>query len=539
MGAVVKPRVRVGTDGVVRGLVPTTLPTTSPQHRAQFFNAPASGGASSLFAWRPALRDARDDVASAYVLAAARAIDTLHNSGWIAGAVEQAVASTVGVSLRLQARPDRTVLGWSDAEAERWTDIVERRWTLWSENPVECDAAGTHTIGQLTAQVLRCWFAYGEAFSLLPAQRRPYALTRTKVQLVPPHKVPQDNDDLMRIFQGVRIDGYGFPVAYRFVREDRNYTRETVDISARDGAGRPQVIHIFEGLPGQVRGITPLAPVLRIVRQFDQLADATLTAALVQAIFAATIESEAPTEQVLQALQDEIEQGQKQGIGGAGIKDYLAVKAEWYDITKINLGNSGRVAHLFPGETLKFNRSEHPNDTYEAFAKFLLREIARCLGLTFETLTGDYTGATYSSVRMATAENWPILLNRRTNICGRFLQQVYEAWLDEEISSGRIPFPGGYMAFVAQRSAACAADWRGPAKPQADDLKSAKAHEIYKRLGVMTDEMICSDLGVDYADVYEQRRREQEMRKRLGLPEGDTLAPEPEGDDLVNEEQEE
>src|SRR5690606_12133074 len=167
-------------------------------------------------------------------------------------------------------------------------------------------------------------------------------------------------DDLSRLYQGVRIDDFGLPLAYR-IKRDR-LINDTVDIAARDGAGRPQVIHVFEGAAGQVRGITPLAPVLRVVRQFDQLADATLTAALIQAIFAATIESEAPTEQMLQALQDQDEQGTS-----GDIFDFFGAKEAWYRSTKIDLGVVGRIAHLFPGEALKFNRSEHPNDTYEAF----------------------------------------------------------------------------------------------------------------------------------------------------------------------------
>ncbi|WP_276200584.1 phage portal protein [Chelatococcus sp. XZ-Ab1] len=504
------------------------MPPSSPGMSAQYFRTPTTGSGAALFAWRPALRDARDDVRSAYLEAAARAIDTLHNSGWIAGAVEQSIVSTIGVGLRLSAMPDRKALGWSDEQAEDWIDTVERRWIMWSESPVECDAAGTHTIGQLTAQVLRSHFAYGEALVLLPAIDRPISLTRTKVQIVPPHRLVQDSDDLSRLYQGVRIDDFGLPLAYR-IKRDR-LINDTVDIAARDGAGRPQVIHVFEGAAGQVRGITPLAPVLRVVRQFDQLADATLTAALIQAIFAATIESEAPTEQMLQALQDQDEQGTS-----GDIFDFFGAKEAWYRSTKIDLGVVGRIAHLFPGEALKFNRSEHPNDTYEAFAKFLLREIARCLGMTFETLTGDYTGATYSSVRMATAEIWPIILARRANVCGRFLQHVYEAWLEEEIEAGRIEFPGGLMGFLANRPAAVAADWRGPAKPQADDLKAAKAHQTYKELGVVSDEMICADLGVDWEDVYEQRAREMAKRKKLGLPEGNTLAPDPVGDKLVTE----
>lgn len=531
MASAAKPRVRVRTDGTIIGLVGETLPPTSPQHVARYFMSPASGGASALFAWRPALRDARDDVYEAWVSAAARAIDTLHNSGWIAGAVDQAVASTIGESLRLSARPDRPVLGWTDDEAEAWSDLVERRWIMWSERPIECDAAGKNTIGQLTAQVLRSHYAYGEALALLPSIRRPFATTKTKVQLIPAHKLVQDTEDSIRLFQGVRLDLFGMPISYRIER-DRLF-KDKVDIAARDRVGRPQVIHVFEGDVGQTRGITPMAPVLRIVRQFDQLADATLTAALIQAIFAATVESEAPTEQMLQSLQDPGEQGTQ-----GGIMDLFGAKAAWYQSTKIDLGVVGRIAHMFPGEKLTLNRAEHPNETYEPFAKFLLREIARCLGVTFETLTGDYTGATYSSVRMATAEIWPITLRRRGNICGRFLQAVYEAWLEEEIEAGRIPFPDGLPGFLANRAAACAAEWRGPAKPQADDLKSAKAHETYKRLGVMTDEMICAELGVDYTDVYEQRAREKKLREKLGLPEGDALIPPADNDVAEDDEKE-
>lgn len=530
MNAQTKPRIRVGTDGKVIGAVPQT----SPQHSAQYFGSPGSGGSAALFAWRPALRDARDDVAHSYLEAAARAIDALHNSGWIAGAVDQAVASTIGTGLRLSPRPDRIALGWDEKQANEWTSAVERRWILWSENPIECDAAGKHTMGELTAMELKTWYAYGEVTGLLPSVRRNISQSKTKVQLVLPHRLVQDTEPLSRVFQGVRSDALGLPLSYRFMQD--GIFRQTVDIAAHDGVGRPQVFHIYQGAPSQVRGITPFAPVLRVLRQYDQLADATLTAALIQALFAATIESEAPTETLLQSLQDPTEQ---EGGAGSPAESLFGFKQAWYNQTKLDLGVGGRIAHLFPGESLKMNRSEHPNDTYEAFTKFLLREIAACLGMTVETLTGDYTGATYSSVRMSTAEKWPITLMRRASICGRFLQHVYEAWLEEEIERGTIPFPGGPRAFRAQRAEACSADWRGPPKPQADDLKSAKAHEIYKRMGVASDEMICNDLGVDWEDVYDQRAREVTKRAELDLPDGDTMTPDPVGDVLVTQDEKE
>jgi capsid protein len=49
--------------------------------------------------------------------------------------------------------------------------------------------------------------------------------------------------------------------------------------------------------------------------------------------------------------------------------------------------------------------------------------------------------------------------------------------------------------------------------------------------------MICNDLGVDVDDVYEQRSREAKKRERLGLPDGDTMTPDPIGDKLVTEDE--
>jgi capsid protein len=88
------------------------------------------------------------------------------------------------------------------------------------------------------------------------------------------------------------------------------------------------------------------------------------------------------------------------------------------------------------------------------------------MGLTYESATADYTNATYSSVRMASGEIFQITLYRRAHILGPFCTAVYEAWLEEEIETGGIPFPGGYPAFLANRTAACRADWRGTPKPR-------------------------------------------------------------------------
>lgn len=502
----------VSVPQVPRAPVPARRPSAAYMagERSPFF-----------WSWNPALREQQTDVAVAYTRAAARAIDALHNSGWLAGGIDQAIASTVGNGLRLATKPDAEALGWDHKTAQEWARKVERRWEAWADRPIECDLEGQMTIGKATAAALRSFFAYGEITAALPFVYRSGGQYGTKFQMIPPHRLSQRTEQ-DRIIQGVRVDATGFPVAYRIVEASGIRAGTEREIPARDAFGRPQFVHVFDGWPGQRRGISPLAPALKVVRQFDQLSDATLTAALIQAIFAATVKSAAPTEQVLQAFQDLAEQDG--GEPTSGMEALLAARAGWYEATKIDLGAHGKIAHLAPGDDLTFHSSQHPNDTYDPFARFLLREIARTLGITFEMLTGDYTGATYSSVRMATSEIWQIVLYRRVHILSPFLNMIYEAWLEEEIEKGLVPFPGGVDGFLNNRAAATRAHWRGPAKPQADDLKFAKAVETLRNLGVITDEWICAELGDDWEDVYDQRRREVDARAERGLPERTPVA---------------
>ena len=519
-------------------MVQTSVPTagqrfadvaSAPKPQANFMKA---GDSSFFYNWRPALRDARTDVLVSYTDAVARTVDAVHNSGWLAGCIAQSKGNIIGgTGLRLAHQPDVSVLKWDKKELDDWSRMVERRFEMWCDDKNECDANGKHSMGYIQEQAISSYYTHGEVLGLLPFIDRPNSVSRLKVKLLPAHKLVQDSSDFTGLHQGITHGAWGFPLKYRINMATSYGIEQPLDVMAYDQT-RQQVIHAFKGEVGQVRGITPFVHVLKTLRQFDQLSDATLTKALMDAIFAATIESQSPTTDVLQALQDE----EEQGIGGASMTDLLTQKAAWYENTKIDLGRSGRVAHLFPGEKLTFNNTSKFSGDYEAFVKILLRELARCMGLSFESVTGDYSGATYSSVRMSGSELWPLTLSTRKHIAARFMSEVFQTWLDDEIYSGRIEFKGGIFAYMAVRKAAARADWRGPPKPQADDLKAAKAMEVLKSLGIASDEQLCAELGTDYEDVYEQRARERDLREELDLPDGDTMAPDPAADALIADE---
>lgn len=486
---------------------------------AGYLRQPAGTRDALIIGPNPPLRDAGDDVQKSWVAAASRAIDSIHNSGWIAGLVEQQIALMIGDGLRLNYVPDMARFGWDDVQTLAWARRVEARFNDWASNPAECDAGARYTLAQMQASAIRQWFATGEFFAEYAAFARPGAETRTKVRLLPSHWCSQKSNPFSGLKQGVFLDGHGATTGFMFEVKSELGGVQEIRKAARDFYGRPIVQHVFDGVASQVRGITIFAPILRTVRNYDQLTNATLTAKLIHAIFAATIESDYPTAEVFDALRSSDEGDQD---SGDRFDDFLAQKVGWAKSVKIDLGQHGKIPHLMMGEKLRLHTSSLPSDAFESVGNFFLREIARCVGGSFADVTGDHRGESYASMKLSTGKQWPIILYRRRHIPQPFVNAAFQAWLEEDIDAGRTELPGGIDAFVANRAAICRAAWRGPARPVADEVKAAKAHEIYRNMGVVTDEMICADLGVDHDDVYEGRAKEKASRERYGIHGGIT-----------------
>lgn len=504
-------------EPIHRGMGHNGGPPMARQRDAAYFRGPAA--ASFLGGMvRPALREQSDDIRQAWQLATAHAIDRIQNSGFISGVVDAGVASVIGNGLTLAARPEREILGWSEAKAEEWSTKVEGRFKVYASAPRQCDAGARMNFAQQQIAAYKSYMFFGEILARLPMFRRDGRGPLTKVLLLPPSRLSESATDVTNwIKHGVRMDAYGAALGYIIKMTDRFGYSQDREFAAFDADGRPNVIHIFDPMVMGVRGITPLAPVLKVCAQVEQLADATLSATLLQTMFAATIRNNTPGLQAFSGLMTEDEQGQAiQKM--MDIDQFVDVRGDWYESAKLNLHQHGRVAHLFPNDELEFHEAKHPSENYDNFAGWLLREIARCAGVTYEEASGDYRGATYSSVRIGTATMWPIVMQRRQNIAGVFCQSVYEAWLEEEIGEGRIPFDGGLDGFLENKAAACAAWWNGPAAPQADDLKTARADETLLNVGATTLEAVSAKYGRDWRDDMKQRKREKDLALKLGLP---------------------
>lgn len=484
-----KPRFRVKSGAVA---FPAAAPTAVAPSRSIMRHL--RGDRSGLLNMRRAVtRDARLDVFEAAERASALALDFIHNSGWLSGAVSQIVCDTIGVELKLNCRARLKKFGYTDKQAAAWCREVEAAWLQWAWNAKECDLAGEMTIAEMSDAILRSYLAYGEGFGVLDrlTVRRRRALgvrTGLKVSLVAPHRCPRTTREFEGLEGGVFRDALRRPVRYRFKVRVGGIEQDH-DVPARD------VIHVMDRGEhlNAGRGISPMASILKVAAQSDQLADATLAVALMQQAFAAVVRSpEASTEafDAIRSLDDTDAPDGYDPILWAqtvdGVKaDLVEVWASRFDALKngsLSLTDPARVAHLGPGEELEMVTATAPHDRYVPFAQNLLREMARALGVTFESFTGDHSGATYSSVRMAVASIWPMVTRRRQRIVVPFVQSIFENWLAESIEEGRIRFKGGYQAFLRDPEAVFQAEFQGPERPSADPYKDALASKILMEL---------------------------------------------------------
>lgn len=488
--------------------------------RAQYLRDSQSGVIKTRMA---PLRESRDDIRRAWEKAAGLAVDLIQNSGRLKGAVDQVIADTVGSGLLLNPTPDLSNLGYDTEETRAFVKMVKTRWKAYARNAAECDLRGKLTVAQKADVGLRWYIAFGEVLAtnhyMGPAERAKYGIkTGTKSCLIPPSRLVQDTNDSESLFQGVYHDANGRPEAYLFSERSSGILIKK-KLAARDLKGRRQVLHLFEpNSADDVRGISVLAAAFRKHIQHEMLDDATLQTAILQTIFAATITSDKPTLdafEALEAMKSLNPEGGQQFADGYGA--YLEASLERAANSTINIGADPQISHLAPGEELNITSAGTPGGQYLPFSKSLSRDMARAIGMSYGGLTMDHTDATYSSVRMENASIWPVVVRRRSNIAAPVYQNDYEQWLDEQIGTGQIPLKGGYPAFLANRSNICSANWQGPAKPSADDLKSAKGSTERIQNGTSSIAVESADLGVDSDEIFEQRHEEHQRYLDAGM----------------------
>lgn len=478
------------------------------------------------FSWNPAIISPDRQINPVKDMADARSRDMVQNDGYAMGAVHTHRDSIVGSQFRLNAQPDYELLGADEAWSIEFQRVVESRFNLMADSQ-ECwfDAARSNTLTGLIRLGVGGFLMTGEVLAtaewLNKDPARPFS---TAIQMVSPTRLsnPDGLSDSKLLRRGVARDLFGRPtgyhirVAYPSDMFDFSDTLRWRYVPAAKPWGRKQVIHIIEQLqPDQTRGVADMVSVLKQMRMTKKFSDVVLQNAVVNATYAAAVESELPKEMVFGAM----------GAGQAGFADvlgqYMSALSE-YSNGSTNIAIDGvKMPHLFPGTKLSLKPMGTPGGVGSEFEESLLRHIASPLGLSYEQLSRDYSKTNYSSARASMSETWKFMQGRKKSVADRMATSIYILWLEEEINAGNIPLPKGMGSEIfydpVKREALCACDWIGASRGQIDELKETQAAVMRINSGLSTYEKECARLGEDFRKIFRQRSRENKLMKDLDL----------------------
>jgi len=439
-----------------------------------------------------------------------RSNDLVRNNPLASGAIGTNVAHIVGTGLTLQSRIDTSVLGMSEEQGQEWQSITELEWRMWCERPENCDACARLTFYGLQSLALRSALESGDVFAVLPMRRYRNQAYALKVQLVEAHRVVNKNNlqDTRDLAGGVEMDRNGRPIAYHILKEHpgslRMISREWDIVPAiGQASGRRNVIHLYEMLrPGQTRGVPYLAPVIEALKQLGEYSQAELDAAVVASFIALFIESES----------------------GAGFDPTVSAATGDYTPTgDVQKGSAwdgslspGLVAQLPAGTKVTSPNLGRPNASFEPFVNAFVRYVGVGLGLPYEVLIKHFQSS-YSASRAALLDAWHFWKVRREWLACCFCQPVYEEFLAEAISLGRISAPG-FFDDPLIRHAYSQAQWQGDGPGAIDPLKEASAAEKRLQIGLTTlaEECVAYD-GSDWETKHTQQVKEHDMREEAGL----------------------
>lgn len=476
------------------------------------------------FTWNPSIISPDQQINQSKDMADARGRESIQNDGYAMGAVNTHRDNIVGSEYRINCKPDWRTLGFDEAWAEEFQISQESEFNLFADSP-ECyfDASGLNTLTGLIRLAVGGFLMTGEVLGTaewLRAANRPFS---TAIQMVAPIRLsnPDGLPDDRFLSKGVVKDVFGAPTDYWFRTTyptewfDPRFT-EWKKIPARKPWGRRQVIHIVEQLqPGQTRGVADMVSVLKQMRMTRKFQDVVLQNAVVNASYAAAIESELPREAIMGAM----------GVGSPGFSDmlgtYMAALTA-YSAGSTNIQVDGvKMPHLFPGSKLSLKPMGTPGGVGGEFEESLLRHTAAALGLSYEQFSRDYSKTNYSSARASMAETWKFMCSRKKAVADRLASMIYVLWLEERINAGKVPLPRGVGSEIfydaLKREALTKCTWIGASRGQIDEMKETQSAILRINAGLSTYEAECARLGEDFRANFAQIARERGMMKKLGL----------------------
>ena len=505
-----------------------TFEQPSPQMAGGF--EAADQRSRQLATWQPSYQSADAMLLPVKENLDAKSNDLVGNDNYVAAGANKWRDSIVGSQFKLNAKPAFAYLGLSADWAREFQDEVEMKFQLWAESSDHwVDASGRNTFtGLVRLAVGGPLYSHGEILATAEWIRDGRELN-TAIQMVDPARLsnPPDKPESDMLRGGVEKNRWGRPFRY-WIRNGHPHDHTSSyksmtwkGVPAYKHWGRKQVIHILEQKRvDQTRGYSALVTALKGVRIRRQLTDLELQNVAINAMYAAVLETDLPSDVAAAVLGgDDIDSV----TGDSAAYSHLVDQVQNFLGGKNLYLDGAKVPVIPPGTKLNMQRAAAAANSQFSFENSLLRGDARAMDMSFEEYTGDFTKTNFASAKTAMGETWRAMQAKHHMIASPFASDIYALWLEENISKGLIEsLPAGFsLATFNQRfnkDALCTCTWLGAPKPELDPQKERLADRISMEDTTTTLEAVCAKQGKDWREVLLQIKRERDFKESIGLP---------------------
>lgn len=422
--------------------------------------------------WNPLAKTGDLEIGRDWKTATARSRDLDRNHPLVNDALKVGFAFTVGTALD----PQWNIMkdGKRDKES---IAIFENAFWKWAED-CTIDGKDWQEVKRLVYNHLK---RDGEVFAIESADEyHPY-----KLQLIEPDQLDDTVDGDLKnsnyAVRGIEFNRKGRPVFYHFFEthpSGNSFSTKSVKVDAK------RVIHLY--MPGRItesRGICHFVSAIMALYDQNELSDQILELHRLAAAYGIFIQTKSPEDDVL---------GLPTKPNASGL--YKPVKS----VGPVS------VNYLNPDEEPKTVNPQMPSGAFGEFDKSYLRKGARGFSMSYETFTGDFSNANFSTLKAGQNNERALFRIESDFIIRKFSRRVVRNWMAADVLNGlRVKDFWKNRAYYEQFR------FTLPALPDTDRVKEEVADSKALESKTTTRRIICERKGIDYDELVEELIQEE------------------------------
>lgn len=379
---------------------------------------------------------------------------------------------------------------------KRINSEIETSWKQWSR-PENCHTGGTLHFSDMERLLMGQVFESGEVFIRKHPSRFGNSNVPLSLEVIESERiagdiaVPGPLESGATVRMGVEVDKFHRPIAYWIREQHSGETRFSQFSDRLERVPADQIIHlrIVERWP-QTRGEPWLHATIRKLNDIDGYTEAEIIAARGAANYMGIIESNVPW---------------GDGEGDDVVGSEMALEA-------------GIIARISSGESFNAFAPNRPNSGAEPFLRFMLREMAAGIGVSYESLSRDYSQSNYSSSRLALLDDRDLWRFIQLWFIRSFREPLHREWLQQAVLSRSINSIS-INAYANDPEKFNKARFKPRGWSWIDPTKEVEAFKEAVRAGFTTTSDVIAKTGDgrDIEDVLEERQMELELMEEKGL----------------------